>query len=595
MNFTNPFGKPEEQINNQKQTKQVAITDLISPAGIKITPNYLQIGEKYCRTIFVFTYPQTLMTNWFSPIITLDREMNISIFIHPTDTAIILRNLKKKVAQIQSQMSMKSEQGHVRDPMLEAGLQDIENLRDMLMRGTERFFELGLYITFFGSSEKELDETENQLRSLLEIRSVYAKPATFQQEEGFLSSLPLEQDRLLIHNPMNSSPISSIFPFVSIDLTDNKGVLYGINQHNNSLVLLDRFSLENYNMVIFAKAGAGKSYFVKLEVLRSLMLGTDVIIIDPEKEYKYLAETVGGSFLDISLSSANHLNPFDLPLPREDESPEDILRNNIISLVGLIRIMLGGLTPAEDALIDKALREAYALRDITPESDFSKVSPPLMSDLHSVLENMEGGKDLSVRLEKFTKGSFSGFFNQPTNVSFKNKLVVFSIRDLEEELRPMAMYIILHYIWNIIRSELKKRLLMIDEAWWLMQHAEGASFLFGIAKRCRKYYLGLTTITQDVTDFMNSPYGKPIITNSSLQFLMKQAPSSLEVLKDIFSLTDEEKHLLAMAEVGRGILFAGAKHVAIEVVASYTEDQIITTDPRQILEREQQHEQTSNY
>jgi len=595
MNFTNPFGKPEEQINNQKQTKQVAITDLISPAGIKITPNYLQIGEKYCRTIFVFTYPQTLMTNWFSPIITLDREMNISIFIHPTDTAIILRNLKKKVAQIQSQMSMKSEQGHVRDPMLEAGLQDIENLRDMLMRGTERFFELGLYITFFGSSEKELDETENQLRSLLEIRSVYAKPATFQQEEGFLSSLPLEQDRLLIHNPMNSSPISSIFPFVSIDLTDNKGVLYGINQHNNSLVLLDRFSLENYNMVIFAKAGAGKSYFVKLEVLRSLMLGTDVIIIDPEKEYKYLAETVGGSFIDISLSSANHLNPFDLPLPREDESPEDILRNNIISLVGLIRIMLGGLTPAEDALIDKALREAYALRDITPESDFSKVSPPLMSDLHSVLENMEGGKDLSVRLEKFTKGSFSGFFNQPTNVSFKNKLVVFSIRDLEEELRPMAMYIILHYIWNIIRSELKKRLLMIDEAWWLMQHAEGASFLFGIAKRCRKYYLGLTTITQDVTDFMNSPYGKPIITNSSLQFLMKQAPSSLEVLKDIFSLTDEEKHLLAMAEVGRGILFAGAKHVAIEVVASYTEDQIITTDPRQILEREQQHEQTSNY
>jgi type IV secretory pathway VirB4 component len=590
MNFTNPFGKPEEQINNQQQTKQIAITDLISPAGIKITPNYLQIGEKYCRTIFVFTYPQTLMTNWFSPVITLDKEMNISIFIHPTDTAIILRNLKKKVAQIQSQMSMKSEQGHVRDPMLEAGLQDIENLRDMLMRGTERFFELGLYITFFGSSEKELDETENQLRSLLEIRSVYAKPATFQQEEGFLSSLPLEQDKLLIHNPMNSSPISSIFPFVSIDLTDNKGVLYGINQHNNSLVLLDRFSLENYNMVIFAKAGAGKSYFVKLEVLRSLMLGTDVIIIDPEKEYKYLAETVGGSFIDISLSSANHLNPFDLPLPREDESPEDILRNNIISLVGLIRIMLGGLTPAEDALIDKALREAYALRDITPESDFSKVSPPLMSDLHAVLENMEGGKDLAVRLEKFTKGSFSGFFNQPTNVSFKNKLVVFSIRDLEEELRPMAMYIILHYIWNIIRSELKKRLLMIDEAWWLMQHAEGASFLFGIAKRCRKYYLGLTTITQDVTDFMNSPYGKPIITNSSLQFLMKQAPSSLEVLKDIFSLTDEEKHLLEMAEVGRGILFAGAKHVALEVVASYTEDQIITTDPRQILEREQARE-----
>jgi type IV secretory pathway VirB4 component len=588
MNFPNPFAKTEEK---SQQSKPVSVVDIISPAGIKINSNYLQIGEKYCRTIFIFTYPRYLTTNWFSPVITLDREMNISMFIHPADTAIILKNLRKKTAQIQSQMSMKQEQGQVRDPVLETALQDIETLRDTLQQGTERFFQVGVYITFFAQSEKELDEVENQLRALLEVRMVYAKPATFQQEEGFLSSMPLEQDKLLVHNPMNTAPLASFFPFVSMDLTDNKGVLYGINRHNNSLILFDRFSLENYNMVIFAKAGAGKSYFVKLEIIRSLMMGTEVIVIDPEREYKYLAETVGGTFVDISLSSPNHLNPFDLPIPRPDENPEDVLRNNIINLVGLLRVMLSGLTPSEDALLDKALKETYALHDITPEADFSKITPPLMGELQSVLESMEGGKDLALRLEKYTQGSFAGFFNQPTNVQIKNKLVVFSIRDLEEELRPMAMYIILHYIWNVVRAEMKKRILVIDEAWWLMQHPEGASFMFGIAKRCRKYYLGLTTVTQDIGDFMNSPYGKPIITNSSLQLLMKQSPATIGVIKDTFNLTDQEKYMLLEGGVGEGIFFAGLKHVAIKVVASYTEDQIITTDPRQLLEIEKAKEE----
>jgi type IV secretory pathway VirB4 component len=587
MPFIDYFLQPKTPGKTAPEKQITTIKDIIAPSGMKIQSNYIQIGEKYARTLFVFTYPRQLATNWFSPIITLDKEMNIAMFIHPADTAVILKNLRKKAAQIESQIGMRQEQGHVRDPLLETAQQDIESLRDILQQGTERFFEFGLYITFFASSEKGLDEIETQIRSLLETKMVYAKPATFQHEEGFFSTLPLEQDRLSIHYPLNSSPLASVFPFVSMDLIDNKGVLYGINGHNNSLILFDRFALENYNMVVFAKAGAGKSYFVKLEVLRSLMLGTEVIIIDPEKEYKYLTEAVGGSFIDISLSSANHLNPFDLPIPREDESPEDLLRNNIINLVGLMRIMLGGLTPAEDAIIDRALRETYALRDITPQSDFSKITPPLMSDLQSVLENMEGGKDLAIRLEKHTKGSFAGFFNSPTNVALRNKLVVFSIRDLEEELRPMAMYIILHYIWNIVRSEMKKRILVVDEAWWLMQHKEGASFLFGIAKRCRKYYLGLTTITQDVSDFLNSDYGKPIIKNSSMQLLMKQSATDIDVLQKAFALTDEEKnYLVEGSAVGQGIFFAGLKHVAIQVVASYTEDQLITTDPRQILERE---------
>jgi len=590
MDFLETSAKTEDQTQQQESAP---IRDLIAPAGLRINSNYLEIGEKLCRTLFIFTYPRYLTTNWLSPVITLDRQMNIALFIHPAETTIILKNLRKKTAQVQSQISMRQEQGHVRDPVLETALQDIEQLRDTLQQGTERFFQVGLYVTFFADSLKELDEIENQLRALLEVRMVYAKPATFQQEDGFLSTLPLEKDYLLIHNPMNSAPLASFFPFVSMDLTDNKGVLYGINRHNNSLILFDRFTLENSNMVIFAKSGAGKSYFVKLEILRSLMMGTEVIIVDPEKEYKYLAETVGGSFIDISLSSPNHLNPFDLPLPREDEMPEDILRNNIINLVGLLRIMLGGLTPGEDAIIDRALRETYALHDITPESDFSKITSPLMSELQTVLENMEGGKDLAIRLEKFTRGSFAGFFNQPTNITLKNKLVVFSIRDLEEELRPMAMYIILHYIWNLIRSEMKKRILVIDEAWWLMQHPEGASFLFGIAKRCRKYYLGLTTITQDVADFINSPYGKPIITNSSIQLLMKQSPATIDAVKTTFNLTDQEKYMLLEGNVGEGIFFAGLKHVAIKVIASYTEDQIITSDPRQLLEMEKAKEELS--
>jgi type IV secretory pathway VirB4 component len=562
------------------------VRDLIAPAGIEIASNYIQIGEKYARTLFVFTYPRYLNTNWLSPIITLDKEMNVSIFVHPAETSIILKNLRKKVAQIQSQITMQQEQGQVRDPALETALKDIENLRDALMQGTEKFFQIGLYITFFSKTIKGLDETENEIRALLEAKMVYAKPATFQQEEGFFSTLPLEQDKLLINQPMNTAPIASFFPFVSMDLTEKKGVLYGINRHNNSLILFDRFAMENANMVIFAKAGAGKSYFVKLEVLRSLMIDTEVIIIDPEKEYKHLSEAVGGAFVDISLSSPNHLNPFDLPTVRSDESPEDILRNNIINLVGLLRIMLGGLTPEEDAIIDRALREAYALHDITPESDFSKATPPLMTDLQAVLEDMEGGRELAVRLEKFTKGTYAGFFNKPTNVSLNNKLIVFSIRDMEDALRPMAMYIILHYVWNIIRAEIKKRILVVDEGWWMMQHPEGASFLFGIAKRCRKYYMGLTTITQDIADFMGSPYGKPIVTNSSLQLLLRQSPATIDIMQTTFNLTEQEKFLLMECNVGEGIFFAGLKHAAIKVIASYTEDQIITTDPRQILEME---------
>ncbi len=559
------------------------LQDVIAPSALQVTPRALNLGEKVARTFFVISYPRFLTTGWFSPIINLDKVFDISIFVHPMDTTTVLRKFQKKVAEVESQISIREEKGLVRDPVLDTAYSDLEFLRDRLQQAQEKMFQVGLYITIYGDTRDEIDKAESEIRSILEARLVYLKPALFQQEPGFKSVLPLAQDELSVHSNLNSSPLSSIFPFISFDLTSDRGILYGINRHNSSLVLFDRFSLENYNSVVFAKSGAGKSYMTKLEIVRSLMFDADVIVIDPEREYEYLAETTGGRYFNISLSSQHHINPFDLPVPREDESPADVLRNNIITLVGLFRIMFGGLTPEEDAIIDRAITETYALKDITADSDFANLEPPLLSDFELVLSGMEGSESLVQRLSKYTHGTWSGFINRPTNVDMNKRFVVFSVRDMEDELKPVAMYLVTHHIWNMVRKELRKRLLIIDEAWWMMKSEDTASFLFSIAKRGRKYYLGLATITQDVADFLGSSYGKAMITNSSIQILLRQSPTSIDLIQETFKLSDEEKYLLLESDVGEGIFFAGLKHVAIKVIASYTEDQIITSDPSQIL------------
>lgn len=559
------------------------LKDVIAPSALKITPRELNLGDKIVRTFFVISYPRFLSESWFSPIINLDKIFDISIFIHPIETSHVLRQFQKKVAEVQSQIHLREEKGLVRDPMLDTAYQDLEKLRDDLQQAQEKIFDVGLYISIYGNDESELDKIESEVKSILEAKLVYIKPALFQQEQGYKSILPIATDEIAVHSKLNSSPLSSLFPFISFDLTSDKGILYGINSHNSSLILFDRFSLENYNSVTFAKAGSGKSYTTKLEILRTLMFDTEVIVIDPEKEYEYMAEASGGRYFNISLTSEHHINPFDLPPPREDESAADILRSNTVNLVGLFRIMLGGLTPEEDAIIDRAITETYALKDITPESNFANIEPPLMSDFELVLAGMEGGESLVQRLTKYTKGTWSGFINRPTNVDINKKFVVFSLRDMEDELKPVAMYIVTHFIWNAVRKELKKRLLVIDEAWWMMKSEDTASFLLGLAKRGRKYFLGLATITQDVEDFLKSPYGLPIITNSSIQILLKQSPSSIDEVQKTFNLTEEEKYLLLESDVGEGIFFAGLKHVAIKIIASYTEDQIITSDPHQIL------------
>jgi conjugal transfer ATP-binding protein TraC len=565
------------------ESANLELQDVIAPSALKIEPKSINLGEKIARTFFIISYPRFLTDNWFSPIINLDKVFDIAIYVHPIDTSLMLRQFQKKVAEVQSQINVRAGKGMVRDPMLDTAYQDLEGLRDNLMQAQEKMFDVGVYITIYADNDMELFKIENEIKSILESRLIYIKPALFQQEEGFKSVIPIETDLLGIHQKLNSEPLSSIFPFISSDLTSNKGILYGINRHNSSMVIFDRFSLENYNSVTFAKSGSGKSYATKLEIIRSLMFDTDVIVIDPEREYEFLAEAVGGRYFNISLSSDHHINPFDLPAPREDETAEDVLRSNIINLVGLLRLMLGGLTPEEDSMVDRAISETYAMKDITPDSDFSNIDPPLLSDFELVLSGMDGSDSVVQRLVKYTRGSWATFLNRPSNVDINKKFVVFSVRDMEDELKPVAMYIIMHYIWTEVRKNLKKRLLVVDEAWWMMKSEDTASFLYSIAKRGRKYYLGLSTITQDAADFMKSPYGVPIITNSSIQLLLKQSPTTIDLLQKTFNLTDEEKYLLLESGVGEGIFFAGLKHVAIKIISSYTEDQIITSDPSQIL------------
>jgi len=566
------------------------LRDLIAPPAIKMGPNSMQVGTVLARTYFVVAYPRFLSTNWFSPIINIDFSMDAALFIHPIDTAEIMKNLRKSATQVQSQIHIEAEDGKIRDPMLETALEDIEGLRDRLMQGTEKFFRFGIYMTVFGKDEADLTDKCNTISSILEAQLVYVKSAVLRMDQGFAATRPLGNDVLDVANNLNTEPLSTTFPFVSSDLSSNQGVLFGINRHNNGLILFDRFKMENANMVVFAKSGAGKSYTVKLEVLRSMMFGSSVIIIDPENEYKHLCEAVGGSFLNISLNSDAHLNPFDLPKRVDDEDTQGVFRSNIANLIGLLHIMLGSVTPEEDSILDRAIRETYAIRDITSTSDFSQYTAssfPTMSDLYAVLQNMDGAESLSTRLERYTEGIFGGFLDKQTNIELNNQLVAFNIRDLEEELRPIAMYIILQFVWNEIRTRMKKRVIVVDEAWVMMQHEDAAGFLFGIAKRCRKYYTGLTTITQDISDFMSSRYGKPIITNSSLQLLLRQSPSSIDLIAETFFLTDHEKFLLLESNVGEGIFFAGTKHAAIKIIASYSEDQIITSDPKQLLEIEE--------
>ena len=563
------------------------IRDLVSPSSVKITGGYMELGTKFVRSFFVLTYPRVINTGWLDGLVNTDLEMDLSIFIYPRDSSQVLKELRGKVGKIEASLHLNQEKGMPRDPALETAFRDVESLRDAIQQGIEKFFKLGVYMQIYANSLEDLEKKSVAVEGVLNQQNIITKRASLQIDDGFNSCLPILRDDLQVHTNMNTSPLSASFPFVSSELSSDTGILYGINRHNSSLVIFDRFEMENANEVVFATSGAGKSYAVKLEVLRSLMTGVSVIIIDPEQEYKVLADTLGGTYVNMSLNSNNRINPFDLPKPLDGESTADLLRTSIIDLMGLMNLMLGELKPDEVSIMERAIKESYAKRDINETTDLKDVTVPTMQDLVNILEGTVGGESMAQRLYRYTEGTFSGLFNKRTNINIDNNLVVFNIRDLQEPLRPIAMYILLKYVWNEIRSELKRRILAIDEAWIMMQYEDSARFLFGLVKRARKYYLGVTTITQDVGDFLSSPFGKPIVTNSALKLLLKQSSASIDLIGDIFALTTGEKQVLLQSTVGQGIFFAGPRHVAIEVIAFPTEHRIITTNPKDLLKMQQ--------
>jgi conjugal transfer ATP-binding protein TraC len=595
--------REQQEVNAAFQKGITALRDFIAPSSIEFKGTYFQLGTRYARTYYVYGYPRQLYTGWLSSMVNLDEVMDLSMFVYPVESQVVLDNLRKKVSQLEAGLQIDAEKGRVRDPGKQAAIQDAEEMRDKLQVGEERFFRFGLYFTIYATSMDELEFVAHKVESILGQQLVYSKPATSQQEQGLNNTVPQFVDQMQIRRNMSTGALSTSFPFTSADLSQDNGILYGINMHNSGLVIFDRFSLENSNSVVFAKSGAGKSFTVKLEALRSMMFGTEVFIIDPENEYQRMAEAVGGAYVRLSLNSATRINPFDLPAVVDSEEADNALRSNLITLHGLLRLMMGGaqaqmlggqamlapaLSPVEESDLDAALIDTYAKAGITNDPLTHNSPPPTISDLYDTLLHMGGtGPQLAQRLRKYTTGTFAGIFSQQSNIDINNPLVVFNIRDLEDELRPVAMYIVLNFIWNKTKSDKKKRILIVDEAWQLMKYEDSANFLFSLAKRARKYNLGITTITQDVEDFMGSRMGRAIVANASMQILLKQSPSAVDVLSDVFKLTSEEKKRLSQFPVGQGLFFAGQNHVHIQIAASPTETGLITTNPEQIKQMEQ--------
>ncbi|OGD05028.1 hypothetical protein A2379_03950 [Candidatus Amesbacteria bacterium RIFOXYB1_FULL_47_13] len=560
------------------------VQDIIAPQQISIDFNLLKINEYYYRSFFTTINRRFVDANWLSQLINFDHSLNISMFVYPVESKSTLDDLRRKIAEMEAELSTDMQRGRVVDPGTQAKLEDALSLQDQLVKGIERFFQFSLYVTIPAESASELETTSKQVSSTLSSLLLSSIPTVLEQGEGFKTTLPTCIDHLMVTRNMDTTSLATTFPFTSSELTSNEGVLYGINEHNGSLIIFDRFTLENANTVVFAKAGAGKSYAIKLEILRSLMFGTEVIVIDPENEYKPLCDVVGGDYINFAYNSQNRINPFDLSA-LTDTSEENELNLKIQSLHSLFKVIMGALNPTEEALLDRALNLSYRMKGITTDPVTQRKVPPLMEDLYKAFIGMEEPQAASLadRLEKFVKGSFTGIIDQPSNVALKNPFTVFSVRDLEDSLKPIAIFIILDYIWTKMRRDLKKRILVVDEAWYLMRYPDSANFLYGIAKRARKYFLGLTTITQDVEDFLNTDFGKAIVTNSSIQILMKQSPAAVDRIAQVFYLSEGEKHLLLSANVGEGLFFAGNNHVAVRFVASPDEHQLVTTKPSELL------------
>lgn len=560
------------------------VLDVVAPQSIEEDFDYFKINNVFFRTIFVGGYPRFVAPGWLEPVVNFDSSLDISFYVYPVDGKTVLDDLRRKIAEMEAELSTDIERGRIVDPATQAKLEDARSLQEQLVKGIERFYEFSFYITIPANSLEELNHITKQIESQLGSLLVVSKHAILDQEAGFLSTAPFGMDRLNITRNMDTTSVATTFPLTSTELSSDRGVLYGINSRNESFIIFDRFSLENANMTIFATSGAGKSYFVKLEALRSLMTGTEIIILDPENEYKALTQAVGGEFITFSFNSPSKINPFDLAQIREEG--ENQLGLKILSLHSLMKVIMGVITPTQEALLDRALVMTYRNKGITMDPDTQSKEPPLMEDLYKTLIGMEvpDALDLAARIEKFVRGSFTGIFDKQTNINITNPFTVFSVKDLQDVLRPIAMFIILDFIWTKVKKDLKKRILIAEEAWQMMKYPDTAQFLWSVVKRARKYYLGLTTITQDVEDFLTQDIGKAIVTNSAMQVLLKQSPAAIDKIGEVFYLSQGEKQLLLAANVGEGIFFAGPHHAPIRVVASEEENKLITTKPQEVAQ-----------
>lgn len=586
--FMPKINPPNAASQSPLEKGMVSLADIVAPSSVEVDFSSIRVGERFFKTFFVVGYPRFVTASWLSPLIDFDHSLNISMFAYPIQSSDVLSNLRRKIAEMEALIASQLEESKVVDVKVQAALEDALSLAEELAKGVERFFQFSLYITVVSDSLNDLNDTSKRLGSTLSSLLILTKISTLQMEEGFKSTIPMGQDKLFITRNMDTTSLASTFPFTSAMLTQDKGIMYGINQQNGSLIIFDRYSLENANEVVLGKSGSGKSYLIKLEAMRQFMFGAEVIIIDPEGEYEPLTKSMGGEYVSFTPSTPIKINPFDLSGLYEEGENE--LGLKILSLHALLGIVLGELDSSHDAILDRALMETYRQKGITTDPSTQTKTPPLMEDLYKTLLGMEDAiaSDLALRLERFIKGSLSGIFNQQSNFDIKNPFTVFSIKALEDKLRPIAMHIVLDFVWTKIRKTLKKRLLVIDECWYLMSYEDSASFVYGIAKRARKYYLALTTATQDVQDFLSTDYGKAILSNSSIQMLLKQSPTEIDSIVKLFYLSGGEKEYLLSSGVGEGLFFAGLNHVAMKVLAAPFEHTEITSNPQEVKQMQEQ-------
>ncbi len=556
--------------------------DLISYSGLREESSHLQIGDRFIRTLFISGYPYVASTGWLSMLINFNHNIDVAYHIEQVDPLLALPKLNRKITELESTKRNMLKDGKVIGSEITDPLESAMELKDKILRGQEKLFQVSIYMTISAESLVELQKLTTLLETVMSTRLFYIKTATFQQVEGLQSILPRGENLLDQKRNLDSSSAALTFPFVSSELVQESGILYGINRSNNSLVIIDRFSLTNANSIIFAQSGSGKSYTAKVEILRQLMQGTRVIVVDPEREYKQLAASVEGTYIQLSSKSKEKINPFDFSTTTV--TGENGLSEHIQDLTEIISLMVGGLSSEEKAVTDKAIIQTYKEFAFTLNGNTKptkKQEFPLLKDFFKTLKKLKQ-KDLCDRLERFVKGSLSSVFDSQTNIELGNRLVVFDIKDLNESLRPIMMLTIANFVNSQVKSHPQKRILVIDEGWILLQQEESARFISGLVRRARKYYLGVMIISQQANDFLSSEYGRAIASQSSLRVLMKQDTTTIKKVAEEFHLSGYEQHFLLTCDRGEALIIADQNHVALKVVASEKEHPLLTTDPREI-------------